>query len=158
MSDACFLCLEHSQSRVCTQCLVVAHPTCWSLYVTHGNHRMTIKCPQCNIRLPIDMHRAVGTVTRSMARSTLASEFSRTVKAVLCDIHFSMSQPIIRNQLLFDLFDYICRNQEGMSPPFKSVVHRKLVELWVHEEWEPADTFFHRLYGYRIGESDESDV
>jgi hypothetical protein len=147
-SDACFICLHSSRSRVCGRCSIHAHTKCWTTFLEHGatgfhiDNRRCVKCPQCADTIILEPYN-----TRSVAEAVhTRTKFIQTIKQGMVAIN-EESTEARRSMLSCDLFEYICQHVSVIATYSKllEVIEEKLQDLHA-DGWAHASTFHARLF------------
>lgn len=137
MSDNCFLCLNISRTRRCTQCKVKAHKSCWEEYTMVDE---TQRCPQCR-----------ATTKRKVYNTRLRENTIRVIRHFLTSIENRVGREQ-RCDVAKQLFEYLYQNIWFLDNNrlFRNIVKSKLVYLAIDENWEYAKTAHERFFGQTL--------
>ena len=155
MSDNCFLCLNISRTRRCSQCLLKARRKCWEQYIRHWRHSNSyhpysrgggIICPQCKKN---SKNRRYN--TRLHATETNKTRCINTIKNFLNDVDTANGKEN-KKRIAKELFEYLYQNMWFVRNhrKFERTVRDKLVEFSVHENWAFATEMYMKMFGETI--------
>ncbi len=161
IKNSCFICLNHSNNKVCQTCNCYAHSSCWGKYLSHTNDDIyclvepnglmllcnySIPCPICKTHI-----NQLPPLTRSRTQEFRLYNSILEVSDIISNMNDNiMSRERLENlHRLFKCFKKI-KTFINSNSEISTVIKNNLRQLYHQEDWKIANQYYMELFEEQI--------